>query len=245
MTLLKAKAAAAAEGKQSVERFGKQINVDESGKTMHDTEGWKSLETSMRILQHCIEAIGVRLYAFDMNRIIVCIQKGVKHINRFVREISYFVLNGIFVASKHVLEDEGAQGEINRQHRATFRKVCEETVPIVVGGLGDNWSQVRYAASQAARAFYTIAKDDEELRTKYDAHLVPRMCLNRYYVAEGVKLYSQETWKIVFGDQGRQTVAKYAKEVSEFYISQSQADNHAVREASCHCISELCTKVAQ
>ena len=71
------------------------------------------------------------------------------------------------------------------------------------------------------------------------------MCLNRYYVAEGVKLYSQETWKIVFGDQGRQTVAKYAKEVSEFYISQSQADNHAVREASCHCISELCTKVAQ
>ena len=123
--------------------------------------------------------------------------------------------------------------------------VCKETVPIVVGGLGDNWSQVRYAASQAARGFYTIAKDDEELRSAYDPDLVPRMCLNRYYVAEGVKLYSQETWKIVFGEKGRETVAKYAREISAFYIAQSQADNHAVREASCHCISELCTKVAQ
>lgn len=29
----------------------KKINPDEAnGKTMHDTEGWKSLETSMRIL---------------------------------------------------------------------------------------------------------------------------------------------------------------------------------------------------
>lgn len=28
----------------------KIINKDETGKTMHDTEGWKSLETSMRIL---------------------------------------------------------------------------------------------------------------------------------------------------------------------------------------------------
>lgn len=27
-----------------------RINKDESGKLMHDTEGWKSLETSMRIL---------------------------------------------------------------------------------------------------------------------------------------------------------------------------------------------------
>lgn len=71
------------------------------------------------------------------------------------------------------------------------------------------------------------------------------MCLNRYYVAEGVKIYSLETWKQVFGDQGRQIICKYAKEVCNFYISQSQADNHAVREAACHCISELCVKVAR
>ncbi len=29
----------------------------------------------------------------------------------------------------------------------------------------------------------------------------------------------------------------------EFYISQTEADNHAVREAACACIAELASKV--
>lgn len=45
---------------------GKKINVDETGRTMHDTQGWKSLETSMRILQNIIEAMGPSLYNFDL-----------------------------------------------------------------------------------------------------------------------------------------------------------------------------------
>ena len=70
---------------------------------MHDTEGWKSLETSMRILQNIIEAVGTRLYDFNLDRILKNILKGVDHINRFVREISYFVLNAIFAASKEII----------------------------------------------------------------------------------------------------------------------------------------------
>ena len=50
----------------------KQI-MEEDGKTMHDTEGWKSLETSMRILQNIIEAIGTKLYDFEIDRILKCI----------------------------------------------------------------------------------------------------------------------------------------------------------------------------
>lgn len=90
-----------------------------------------------------------------------------------------------------------------------------------------------------------IAKDDETLREKYDGLMVPRMCLNRYYVAEGVKIYSNETWRLVHGTQGREIISKHAGAVCEFYIAQSTADNHAVREAACHCISELCIKVAR
>jgi len=41
------------------------------------------------------------------------------------------------------------------------------------------------------------------MREKYDSMLVPRMCLNRYYVAEGVKIYSNETWKTVQGTEGK------------------------------------------
>jgi hypothetical protein len=81
----------------------KVVNKDETGKTKHDTEGWKSLETSMRILQNIIEAIGPNLYDFELDRILVCIKKGVDHINRFVREISYFVIHAIFETSARIL----------------------------------------------------------------------------------------------------------------------------------------------
>ena len=119
----------------------KKINPDsQSGKTMHDTEGWKSLETSMRILQNIIEAVGTRLYDFSLVRILKNILKGVDHINRFVREISYFVLNAIFAASKEIIQS-GSELEVK------FRKSCDDLIPIVGQGLGDNWSQVRYAAS--------------------------------------------------------------------------------------------------
>ena len=65
--------------------------------------------------------------------------------------------------------------------------------------------------------------DDEEdpLKERYNNVLVPRMCLNRYYVAEGVRVYSIETWRKVFGDQGKQIVSKYADDISAYYISQS------------------------
>lgn len=43
---------------------------DSENKTMHDTEGWKSLETSMRTMQNIIEAIGTHLYQFELDRIL-------------------------------------------------------------------------------------------------------------------------------------------------------------------------------
>lgn len=85
---------------------GKVVNVrpligpdSQSGKTMHDSEGWKSLETSMRNLQNLIEAIGTHLYSFDLNIILDVIVRTIAHLNRFVREISYFVINAILETS--------------------------------------------------------------------------------------------------------------------------------------------------
>ena len=61
-------------------------------------------------------------------------------------------------------------------------------------------------------------------------------------MAEGVRLYSQETWRLVMGERGREEVAKCAPQVVAYYIEQSKANNHAVREAACACIAELmCT----
>ena len=78
----------------------------ETGKTMHDSEGWKSLETSMRNLQNLIEAIGTSLYAFDLSVILEVVEKSIAHLNRFVREISYFVINAIFETSVGIEQSE-------------------------------------------------------------------------------------------------------------------------------------------
>ena len=60
----------------------------------------------MRILQHIIEGIGTRLYTFDLSNILIVILKSVDHMNRFVREIAYLVVNAICITSKGVLEQE-------------------------------------------------------------------------------------------------------------------------------------------
>ena len=73
---------------------------------MHDTEGWKSLETSMRNLQNIIEGIGTHLYAFDLSQVLDVIEKAIAHLNRFVREIAYFVVNAIFTTSIGVQDSE-------------------------------------------------------------------------------------------------------------------------------------------
>ena len=62
-------------------------------------------------------------------------------------------------------------------------------------------------------------------------------------MAEGVKLYSQETWRLVTMGRGVELVEENIEGVVKFYVGQSQASNHAVREAACACIAELGTKV--
>lgn len=191
----------------------------------------------MRNLQNLIEAIGTHLYAFDLDVILEVIVKSIAHLNRFVREISYFVINAIFETSVGIEQTE---------HLSRFNDFCSKLVPLVAKGLSDNWSQVRYASSLCARSFFLVVKNctDQTTYEPFNAELVPRMCLNRYYVAEGVRNYSLETWKQVFGQNGKQIVCKYADAIAEFYALQAGADNHAVREAACHCISEICSKVA-
>ena len=62
-------------------------------------------------------------------------------------------------------------------------------------------------------------------------------------MAEGVRVYNQETWRQVTRGQGKELVERYIAQMVSFYVSQSEADNHAVREAACACIAELGSKV--
>lgn len=66
---------------------------------------------------------------------------------------------------------------------------------------------------------------------------------NSYYLADGVKLFSQETWRLFMGEAGREMVGKYAQDVTDYYCMASELDNHCVRESACHSIAEMAEKV--
>jgi len=53
-----------------------------------------------------IEGIGTHLYSFDLQQILKVVERAIAHLNRFVREIAYFVVNAVFVASVGVKETE-------------------------------------------------------------------------------------------------------------------------------------------
>ena len=202
----------------------------------------------------------------------------VVHVNRHVRAAAAAVL-GVLIKSCMRSHDP-CHEDLLVEEDSPFRSVLKETLK---GTLADNWSQVRMAGSvlcrRFVRALLKIYKsrngdnedgEDEDL-TLFEAAtgdlvpmLLPRMCLNRFYLAQGVKLYSQETWKEVFGSHahaadedglhssaetrgggGLGAVARNAAPLCRYYSKMCDADNHAVREAACQGVAELAQKVGQ
>eukprot|EP00887_Chlorella_sp_A99_P007146 scaffold2.g7146.t1 len=196
------------------------------GEMRHGTEGWKCLETSFRALQHLMEGCGTPFRPYLDAELRQLIYQSQLHPNRFVREVCHYIAGTMCrLLGPDVLQSQAPELALRLGY-----------------GLSDNWSQVRYAASVATRAFMLAA---EPFRAQVLPLLLPQMCLNRYYVAEGVRAYSQarETWQLVLGESGREWVARCAPAVVSYYVEQSKADNHAVREAACECMGELLAKV--
>ena len=208
----------------------------------------------------------------------------VVHVNRHVRAASAAVLGVIVKACMR--SRDPVHHNLLVDDDSTFRLVLKETLKST---LADNWSQVRMAGSvlcrRFVRALLRIHKKngssgsseeeedgEEEELTLFESAvgddlvpmLLPRMCLNRFYLAQGVKLYSQDTWKMVFGvahgnsspDElhsseeakgggGMGAVARNAAPLCRYYSKMCDADNHAVREAGCQGIAELAQKVGQ
>ena len=60
---------------------------------------------------------------------------------------------------------------------------------LILAGISDNWSQVRMASSIAARSF--LLSLTLEQREKYYSRILPPICINRYYIAAGVRIHNQ------------------------------------------------------
>ncbi|XP_071507896.1 uncharacterized protein [Diadema antillarum] len=208
----------------------------------HDTAGWNHLETWMRCLQSVIEGCGSQFLPFIDQELLDLIFQTLTHTNRFVRETGFYVCSSL-VSCSTSLEDGVENMELSDGHVTnTILQHGDQLAHHLALGLADNWSQVRLAASTATRHFL-LNLPTESARQRFYPTLLPRLCLNRYYVAEGVRIYSQETWRQVTGSRGKELVEQHIDHVVEFYIQQSDADNHAVREAACACIAELGSKI--
>ena len=194
----------------------------------------------------------------------ICFLSGLQncciiHVNRHVRAASAAVL-GVLVKACMRSRDSSHQ-DLLVEDDSPFRSVLKESLRST---LSDNWSQVRMAGSVLCRRFVRAllrihanveSEDDkEEELTEFELAtgdlvpmLLPRMCLNRFYLAQGVKLYSQETWKLVFGAHGHSpdelhsseetkggggmgAVARNSAPLCRYYSKMCDADNHAVRE---------------
>jgi hypothetical protein len=214
-------------------------NSAEAAQIFHDTAGWKNLETSLKCLQAMIDGCGASFQLFVDDELLRLIFTTLTHTNRFVRETGFYVCSSLVGCGN---TDEDIEGRDSVSAMNPIYTYGHDFSRHLAQGLADNWSQVRLSASVAARKFLMSLPDDKAREIFYP-ELLPRMCLNRYYVAEGVRIYSQETWRQVTGTAGKDLVEKYIAYTVDYYILATESDNHAVREAACACIAELASKI--
>jgi len=189
-----------------------------------------------------------------------------KHINRHVRAAALQTMDQLVTSAS-----TAALGGKKMAYQALYDSLPavaflrRAVVNVLVVTLADNWSQVRMAASVLCRSLLKTMLEEQDrqkaneveegssvyavLQTQVFPKLLPRMCLNRFYMAQGVKLYSQETWEMVFATQdgntslGADMVARHSGAVARYYAKMADADNHVVREAACQAIAELAQKI--
>jgi hypothetical protein len=264
----------------------------------HGTEGWKALETSVRALQQVVDALPPADVAPRLSAPVRAVLYGaLGHPNRFVRETGHFMLASASAALKGPALEEAADELAPRIADGLSDNWSQVRYAACVGArafmaaLGGLDGGVLLASSAAASAGGGGVggggggggrrKEEEEVLRRVVPVLLPPMCLNRYYVAAGVRLYAQASWRLLVGagageeeeedegagagaggpgapanaaaaaaasassneSAGRAAVAAHCPSVVAYYVSQSKANNHAVREAACACIAELMEKV--
>jgi len=200
---------------------GQQKRGKTSKEIFHESAGWRHLETSMNALKRLFELNKqknlLKRSLFDL------LQECSSHSNRFIRENSFYICSAVLNETLN-----------------SAPELIDDFAKLIYKGLSDNWSQVRMSSSAAGRSFLFAL--DENKRAEFYSLLLPPIALNRYYIAAGVRIHNQDTWRQLFPQGGSEYVNLNIDSFVKFYCAQIAADNHAVREAACACIAELAQK---
>jgi hypothetical protein len=74
--------------------------------------------------------------------------------------------------------------------------------------------------------------------------LLPRMCMNRFYAADGVRTAAHTAWRDVMGPQGgRSVLERFPSLVMQYYSDMSRSNNHMTSEAACSSMAELVSRI--
>ena len=184
---------------------------------------WKDLDICLSCLQRMLEGVGRQ--AEGDREILDLILSCVRHRNRFVRDSGYKTL---------------ASWLRSGSDKTTSEERCE-LVLLLSGGLTDSWAQVRLSSTAACREFLLSLSPGE--REEQMPALLPRLCLNRYFPAEGVRRQAQTAWRALCGEEGRALLGRFISHTVEHYTSSAGSDSPGVREAAGLSISELVNKL--
>lgn len=249
---------------------GTAASRDRGRRMVHETEGWRGLETSLSALAKLLSGAGAPVLSAaaaaggvptadpHVAAALAFTVAGHTHANRFVRETCLGVLTALLTAAATADgtaiatvaptaapgagAGAGAGAPIDAPASAPLVDALVPTVaPVVAAGLADNWSQVRYAASVCVRVLLASASSAAVAPYVGD-QLLPRLLLNRHYVADGVRVYSLGTYAtspVTAGGRGRATLIAHLPATVAYCVAQAGADNHAVREAACRSLAEV------
>jgi hypothetical protein len=220
---------------------------------MHESAGWGALEPGLKALKMLVLGGGLDALVEGGRIVEEFVSSGVlapcaHHGNRFVRESAAQVCSACILAGgTSVLEGT-------------------DIISATLHCLEDNWSQVRLAAAGTTRLLFLagrathasedardapthVSEDDSEWAgdaAKYASMFLPRMCLNRFYVADGVRLHALSTWMMLLAHPpgaGMRAVNRHLDDMVVYYVSQSHSENHNLRVTACQALGELGEKV--
>eukprot|EP01012_Entosiphon_sulcatum_P059299 TRINITY_DN83670_c0_g1_i1.p1 TRINITY_DN83670_c0_g1~~TRINITY_DN83670_c0_g1_i1.p1 ORF type:complete len:675 (+),score=108.03 TRINITY_DN83670_c0_g1_i1:25-2025(+) len=194
----------------------------------HDTAGWRTLVSDVQCLAKIAEELGNEFVPCISEHFLEVVLTCCVHPNRFVRQKGFSFYTALFAASPGFVAQRLPQ-------------VVEPLSERLASGLCDSWSDVRMAASLATRSFFQALTNEQ--KEKCMPVLLPRMCFNRHHFAEGLRNYSQETWRQVMGTTGPAAIQRLIVEVISYYSGQARCESFEMRDAACACIGELASKI--
>lgn len=208
---------------------------------VHETVGWKALETSLKGLDKIVRGYGPEFvrHGYLTSELIALFDQVLDHENRFVREVGYQLVETM-ARITNVKENEDTSTEY-------CEKVRMELVHSAALGMCDSCSQVRFAALLAAKALLeTRNMSSNKEKDLVETILAPIICMNRHYSAEGLRAVCQETWKCAFPIDGPRVIAQQAEAFINVYLAEMKTSkDDGAREAACYAVGEMAAKVTE